>query len=823
MGGSHVLRCVTVRAGLSGRLPPLMSLKEFTEDVRLAALASYRIVGTPPEPSFDAIARFAAAICETRVAIVSFHDRDRQWFKARVGTELESAPRTASFFDKPDHPVAPLIVPDALADPRFAANPFVAGMVNLRFYAGQPLIDCDGHRLGVICVIDPEPRPHGLTDLQQQALYTIAQQIVAQLELRREVAQRRAAECAAATARDQLALALESAGEGHWDWNVATGDVWYSDQWHRIVGRAPGSVTPRVEAWGEIVHPEDRGRAAAAWRAHLDGETPRIELAVRMRLPGGALRWVLVRGKVVERAPDGQAIRAAGILGDIDARHFLLGLDERLRDTPDAIAQIEVATAMLREHLGVALVGYGEVNFDGARLVVHRDSGDGRLPSTVGDFALAELGPELRGQLDQGRSVAREGGPSPGLFVPFVEGGRLVALLFARHAEARVWSEHEMALVKRAGERLRTVVARTRAEERYRLVIKATRDAIWDHDLVTDRIDWSDSVFDLFGYARDAVPPDGTWWEDRIHPDERERVIAGLNAAIAAADSWSDEYRFRRADGSYAHVIDRGTIIRDPDGRALRAIGAILDLSEREEAEAQLRSAQADLMRVSRLTAMGAVASTLAHELNQPLTSAANFLSVARLRLTERGDLPELVGSSLAKATGEIIRAGEIVRRIRRFASTGQLTRRSEPLDELVAHAWESVSQLPIARGCRLELRIAPGAERVEVDQVQIEQVLANLMRNAVEAMTAATDRLVEVIARPRGDVVEISVCDRGPGLDEGARARLFEPFRTNKASGLGLGLPLCRTIVEAHGGRIWAEPGTHAGAVFVLTLPGGC
>jgi PAS domain S-box-containing protein len=792
------------------------------EEARLAALDSYRIVGTPPEPSFDAIASFAAAICETEIALVSFHDRDQQWFKARVGTDLDSAPRADSFIEAADPAPAPLVVCDARADPRYARNPFVTGGTRIRFYAGQPLIDRDGHQLGVICVIDTKARPGGLTELQAQALRTIAEQVVAQLELRREVAQRAVAERAAAAARDRLALALDSAGEGHWDWNVASGEVWYSDQWHRIVGRAPGTVAPRLESWSEMVHPDDWPLALDAWEAHLAGETARIELAVRMCLPSGALRWVLLRGKVVERAPDGTALRAAGILGDIDARHFLLRLDERLRATPDAIGQIEVAAAMLREHLGVALVGYGEVDADGQRLVVHRDSGDGRLPSTVGAFALAELGPELIADLARGRGVARQDGPSPGLFVPFVEHGRLVALLFVRHAEVRAWTEHEMALVERVGERLRTVVERTRAEERYRLVIRATRDAIWDYDLVTNRIDWSESVFDLFGYPADAVIPDGTWWEDRIHPGERERVVAGLHAAIAKDESWSDEYRFRRADGSYAHVIDRGTILRDPDGRAFRAIGAILDLSEREEAEAQLRLAQADLMRVSRLTAMGAVASTLAHELNQPLTSAANFLSVARLRLADRDDLPDVIATSVAKASGEVIRAGEIVRRIRRFASTGQLTRRPEPLAELIARAWESVSQLPVAARCPLVTRIAPGAERVEVDQVQIEQVLANLMRNAVEAMADVADPLVEIVARPRGGMIEIAVRDRGPGLDEGAHAHLFEPFRSNKASGLGLGLPLCRTIVEAHGGRIWAEDAPAVGAVFVLSLPGG-
>lgn len=803
------------------------------EAARLAALHSYGIVGTPPEPSFDAAARFAAELCACEIAVVSFHDRDRQWFKARVGTEHVEAPRSDSFFGKVSDPERLLIVTDAHADPRFRDNPFVSGPEALRFYAGQPLVDRDGFRLGVLCVMDRAPRPAGLTALQQRALETVAEQIVTQLELRREVGQRAAAEAEAAEARDRLALALDSAGEGHWDWNVATGQVWYSDQWYRILDLEPGTLRPHVTSWIARAHPDDLPGVWAAWQAHLSGAQPRMELPVRMRTPSGAMRWVLVRGKVVERTANGAPLRAAGILGDIDGRQFMTQLEQVLRATPDEIGRIAAASDRLRAHLGIAQVALGELDAEGAQLVVHRDSHGDDLPSSVGGWPLARLGADLILRLRAGQTVACStdverrafsvagSPPAAVLLAPIIVESQLAGVLIVQHHRPRSWSSHEHRLALLSAQILWASIERLRSDERYRLVVKATREAVWDHDLITNRISWNESVFDLFGYPRDSMGSDGDWWESRIHPDDRDRVVASLAAAIATSEAWSDEYRFRRADGSYAQVIDRGTIVRDSDRRPLRAIGAMLDVSARREAEAQLHAAQADLMRVSRLTAMGAVASTLAHELNQPLTGATNFLSLVRVRLAAATGVPEDVPQALSKAAAEIVRAGEIVRRIRRFATTGQLSCRTEKLADILEQAWDSVAPLPVARGCRRRIEIAPGADWVDVDRVQIEQVFSNLLRNALEAMAGAgASPEIDIVARPAGEMTEIIVSDRGPGIDAGVKAHLFEPFRTNKASGLGLGLPLCRTITEAHGGRIWAENRPGGGASFVVSLP---
>ena len=168
--------------------------------------------------------------------------------------------------------------------------------------------------------------------------------------------------------------------------------------------------------------------------------------------------------------------------------------------------------------------------------------------------------------------------------------------------------------------------------ERHRLAAQATNDAIWDHDFTSETIDWSDNAAAILGVAQPRLGrTPASWWEERIHPDEKLSLLQSLSDAISGKNRrWSGTYRFRRDDGSYADVLDRGFIIRDANGRAIRAVGAISDVTERHRAEAEVRRMQAELIHVSRLSAMGAMASTLAHELNQPLAAVTNFVSGAK-------------------------------------------------------------------------------------------------------------------------------------------------------------------------------------------------
>ncbi|CAN1571705.1 BaeS Signal transduction histidine kinase [Caulobacteraceae bacterium] len=248
--------------------------------------------------------------------------------------------------------------------------------------------------------------------------------------------------------------------------------------------------------------------------------------------------------------------------------------------------------------------------------------------------------------------------------------------------------------------------------------------------------------------------------------------------------------------------------------------GFVRDLTDRQETERRLQDLQSELVHVSRLTAMGEMASALAHELNQPLSAAANYLKGSRRLLeSDTPDLPRL-RDAMEKAADQTLRAGQIIRRLRDFVARGE----SEPRIENLPKAIEEAGVLALIgaaeRGVRVHYRIDRQVDLVLADKVQIQQVLVNLMRNAIEAMQLSDDRELTVSARPSNDgMVEIAVADSGPGISPDVIERLFQPFFTTKSQGMGVGLSISRTIVEAHGGRIWVESNDRGGATFRFTL----
>ena len=249
--------------------------------------------------------------------------------------------------------------------------------------------------------------------------------------------------------------------------------------------------------------------------------------------------------------------------------------------------------------------------------------------------------------------------------------------------------------------------------------------------------------------------------------------------------------------------------------------GFVRDLSERQGTEARLQELQSELVHISRLTAMGEMASALAHELNQPLTAIANYLKGSR-RLIEdtAGDRPARARDALDKAADQALRAGQIIRRLRDFVSRGESERRVESLAKMVEEASALALVGAKEHGVRVSFQFDSHVDLVLADRVQIQQVLLNLMRNAVDAMGEVENRELVVASRLLpDDMVEVSVADTGPGIAPEIQEQLFQPFITTKLQGMGVGLSISRTIVDAHGGRIWAEANPGGGTVFRFTL----
>ncbi len=247
--------------------------------------------------------------------------------------------------------------------------------------------------------------------------------------------------------------------------------------------------------------------------------------------------------------------------------------------------------------------------------------------------------------------------------------------------------------------------------------------------------------------------------------------------------------------------------------------GFIRDLTERQNTETRLQELQSDLVHISQLTAMGEMASTLAHELNQPLSAIANYLKGSVRLLQDKSDEESrMTRDALDKATEQAMRAGQIIRRLRDFVSRGESEHREESITKLVEEA--SALALVGVTDVNVRFELDADVDQVSADKVQIQQVLINLMRNAIEAMADSTRRELTVSSAPSGsDMVEIRIADTGPGIGPDLMDNLFQPFFTTKLHGMGVGLSICRTIVEAHGGIISAEPNAGGGTVFRFTI----
>ncbi|BBC73919.1 PAS domain-containing sensor histidine kinase [Altererythrobacter sp. B11] len=373
-----------------------------------------------------------------------------------------------------------------------------------------------------------------------------------------------------------------------------------------------------------------------------------------------------------------------------------------------------------------------------------------------------------------------------------------------------------------ATERRAVELAIQKREEHLNSILATVPDAMIVIDERGRMTSFSSAAERLFGYSEAEVigrnvsmlmpSPDreqhDSYIERYLHTGERR--IVGIGRIVTG----------QRSDGStFPMKLSVGEAI-SRDQRLFT--GFVQDLTERREFESQLEAARSELIHVSRLSAMGTMASTLAHELNQPLTAISVYGEAAREMLggegaVDKGVLAEVFG----EISGQALRAGEIVRRLRQFVARGEVMKTVQDVPALINEASALALVGARDRGISAQFFYAPDATPVFVDRVQIQQVLVNLMRNAMEAMEGRPVRRLSIstgLAEP--GLVLVTVGDTGPGIAPEIKERLFEAFASTKADGMGLGLSICRTIIEAHGGRITVRDAQGGGTEFLFTLP---
>ena len=353
-------------------------------------------------------------------------------------------------------------------------------------------------------------------------------------------------------------------------------------------------------------------------------------------------------------------------------------------------------------------------------------------------------------------------------------------------------------------------------DARLAAIVESSDDAIIAKDLNGVILSWNRAAERLFGYTASEVfgrPITIIFPLDRI---EEEAVILGQ---IRSGERVGHYETVRRCkDGQIINVSVTTSPIRDASGTVTGASTIMRDLTSRNIRDERILELQAELAHVQRLNELGQVVSTLVHEVNQPLTAIGNYVNACR-RLVKTGD-QERIRSVLERITDQTNRTRGIVERIRDFVKKRDVQMRAENLSQVIEEAIALTRASVRDRGLTLSVEVEPLGVQVEIDKVQVEQVLFNLLRNAIEAMEDQPWRELVVATRlVQGGMVEISVADTGPGLVDEVRAKLFQPFITTKPNGMGVGLSVCRAIVESHGGRLWADDNSSRGTVFRFTV----
>jgi PAS domain S-box-containing protein len=322
------------------------------------------------------------------------------------------------------------------------------------------------------------------------------------------------------------------------------------------------------------------------------------------------------------------------------------------------------------------------------------------------------------------------------------------------------------------------------------------------------------------GLSHDSLR--GQRWAVAVHPDDLPKLEAAWRAHLATGQPFEMEQRLRRADGEYRWFFFRRVPLRDENGEVIRWYAAAHDIDDQKRAERALQTAQAELAHITRVTTLGEMSASIAHEVNQPLAAIVTNAQSSLRWLSRQPPEIEEVLAAIAQIVKDAHRANEVIRRIRKFSRKADPEMIRLDINEVVEEAVTLLRHEALRHGVAMQLELESGLLPVRGDRIQLQQVIINLAVNGMQAMATVHDRdrvLIMRTQRHQSEQVRVAVEDVGVGIKPENADRLFTAFHTTKPDGLGMGLSICRSIIEAHGGKVWASPNAGPGMTFQFMI----
>ncbi len=775
--------------------------------VRLATLREYAVLDTPPEPVFDDLTRLAAKICDAPIALFTLIDEDRQWFKSRFGTELTETPLDVSFCVHALHKRDLLIVQDATKDARFLASSLVTGELNIRFYAGAPLISPEGVVLGTLCVLDRVPRT--LTASQAEGLQVLSRQVMAQLNLGRQ-----ARELAASESRTQLLV--ESSGIGLWSWDLVTNELSHSNECKRQLGFGSDDLSGGVDEWVSRLHPEDRDSTLVALKDFVEGRSATYDLEIRLRHKDGSWRWILDRGSLM-RSPSGKPLRMTGCHIDITDHKLAIIASLRLaaivESSQDAIISKDLDNIITSWNKGAEKVfGYSANEMLGTSVMR-------LIQPDQQDHESQLLAKTMRGELIEHFEMKRQ-----------TRDGKLIDVSITaspiKNAEGRlIGISKVMRDITEKRETERFLLA---SELRYRRLFESARDGILILDAATGMVEEVNPYLrTLLGYSHEQFMGKAVWdlgiFKDVV---ANESEFAELRAKEYVR---YENMPLETASGVRIHVEFISNVYLVNGAKVIQC--NIRDVTARKRAEEAVKQLNADLeQRVMERTSelesankeLESFSYSVSHDLRAPLRAVDGF---SQALLDDFG--PQLPAEALRYVLtirDGARRMGKLIDDLLTFSRLGRAPLEKENVNtgNLVLSALSELKSQQEGRNINLLIGDLPPCNG---DPSLLKQVWLNLLSNALKYTRKLDAAVVEIGCNATAERDVFFVRDNGTGFDMRYAGKLFGVFqrlhRAEDFEGTGVGLAIVQQIITRHGGRVWADAGPDRGATFYFTLGG--
>jgi PAS domain S-box-containing protein len=619
---------------------------------------------------------------------------------------------------------------------------------------------------------------------------------------------RRGIEAELRDSRQMIELAASAGDLGLWSRDLTTGDGWFNAPMRTLFG-VDAEEKINFEDMLNRVHPNDREHMASELQRSESVGLP-FQGEFRIRQANGTERWVLAKGRTVYTSHNGDQRRMGVVLDITERKRAEEKFQSAVEASPNGILMVDAQGRILLVNAqGEKLFGYSRDELLGRTvetLVPERFRAE--LPASRASFVAAPLarsmgaGRDLFGLRKDGSEIPVEIGLSP----IHAEGGLIILVTIIDISERKRSAEElerERSFLRQVIDTVPNFIFAKDREGRFTLANQAVADA------------YGTTVDDLIG----KTDADFNSNKEDVEFFKRidQEVIDSLQERFIAEEHMTDaEGRIR-----WLQTVKRPII--ESEGRAKQVLGASTDITRRRETEIELREQRAELAHVARISTMGELAASLAHELNQPLTAILSNAQAALRFLARNPAELEEVREILLDIVKDNSRAGEVIRRMRALVKKEKIEFATVDLTGLIRDVVMLVHSDAILQNVKITLDFNNDLSFVRGDKVQIQQVVLNLMLNAFDAMTEGPVSEREVKLRMEADsagFVQVAVSDCGTGLSSDKLDKMFQPFFTTKGEGLGMGLSICRSIIEAHGGRLWAENNELHGATFYFTLP---